>query len=155
MGEPPTFVADVMLGKLAKWLRLLGYDTLYFRESNDGDLARLARAEGRVLLTRDRELAKRRALRALWIENERLEWQLREVFDRLGLTTNGAFSRCPECNELLTPREPGQVQSKVPPYVFKTQTRFAECPRCGRVFWRGTHWAHMVATLRTARGGSA
>jgi len=95
------FIVDGMLGRLAKWLRILGYDTAYFPHLDDNQLVRLARAEGRLLLTRDRGLARRRGLRCLLIENDHLEEQLGQILAELALTAEHPFSRCPLCNTPL------------------------------------------------------
>ncbi len=146
----PRFVADAMLGRLARWLRALGYDTLYDAEAEDHALVRQALAQDRILLTRDVELARRRGVRIVLIADDRVENQLRQLVATLHLSASGAFSRCVECNTPLVdlPRE--QARPLVPPYVFVTQPHFRRCPRCGRVYWRGTHWAQMRAALENA-----
>jgi uncharacterized protein with PIN domain len=140
---PLRLLADGMLGRLARWLRLLGYDTAYDADADDLDLARWARAEGRVLLTRDRALARRRGLRTLLITSERLEEQVRQVRQALGPPPSPILSRCSLCNLPLEPVSPEEIASRVPPYVLQTQERFSLCPGCGRVYWAGTHVAHM------------
>ena len=140
---PIRFLADGMLGTLAKWLRLLGYDTAYDNFAADPELARRARAEGRVLLTRDHELAARRGLRALLIRSEVLEEQVREVVSRFGPPPQPALSRCGVCNTVLEPVTPEEVADRVPPYVLQTQTEFRRCPGCGRIYWPGTHVQRM------------
>jgi hypothetical protein len=137
--EPLRLLADGMLGRLAKWLRLLGYDTAYDNTATDAELARRARAEGCVLLTRDHELAARRGLSTLLIESQVVEEQVRQVQDALGPSPHPALSRCAVCNGLLEPVAPVEVAGRVPPYVLKTQTEFCRCPGCGRVYWPGTH----------------
>nr|HID13727.1 hypothetical protein [Anaerolineae bacterium] len=137
--EPLRLLADGMLGRLAKWLRLLGYDTAYDNAATDPELARRARAEGRVLLTRDRELSARRGLRTLLIQSEVLEEQVREVRDALGPPPAPALSRCAVCNAVLEPVSPAEIADRVPPYVLKTQAEFRRCPGCGRVYWPGSH----------------
>ena len=99
--EPLRLLADGMLGRLAKWLRLMGYDTAYDNAADDHELARRSRAEGRVLLTRDTELAGRRGLRTLLIQSEILEEQEQEVQDALGPSPHPALSRCTVCNAEL------------------------------------------------------
>ncbi len=146
-GRRPRFVADAMLGRLARRLRALGYDTLYSSQYDDPTLARLALAEDRILLTRDVELTRRRGLSFLLIEDDRLENQLRQMWNALGLTGENAFSRCLDCNTPLVECSPAQVRDRVPPYVYTTQSRFRCCPNCGRVYWRGTHWARMRAEI--------
>ena len=139
-GSPtPKLLADCMLGRLAKWLRLLGYDTAYENAASDPELARRARAEERVLLTRDRELAARRGLRTLFIQSEVLEEQVREAQDALGPPPHPALSRCSVCNVVLEAASPAEIADRVPPYVLRTQTEFHHCPGCGRVYWPGTH----------------
>jgi uncharacterized protein len=144
---PMKFLADNMLGKLATWLRLLGYDTTYLPEVDDPELAEIARAEDRVLLTRDVELTRRRNLCFVLIQSDRTGEQLRQVFRELKLSAREAFSRCAECNVELIDTNRDEVREDVPPYVFETQTRFRRCPQCRRVYWRGTHWAHIHSEI--------
>ncbi len=141
------FLADSMLGRLATWLRLLGYDTVYIAHADDHDLARRARAENRVLLTRDVELTRRRGVHALLIESQKIDEQLAQVFHALQLTAQEAFSRCAECNVVLEEVSKEAVRGVVPPYVLQTKSRFRRCPHCARVYWRGTHWARIVAQI--------
>jgi uncharacterized protein with PIN domain len=138
-GEPLRLLADGMLGKLAKWLRLLGYDTAYDNAATDPELARRARAEGRVLLTRDHELATRRGLRTLLIQSEILEEQVREVQGTLGPPPAPALSRCAVCNAALEPVSPDEITDRLPLYVLRTQHEFRRCPGCGRIYWPGSH----------------
>ncbi len=145
--EPLYFLADGMLGRLARWLRLLGYDTAYENDADDLELARRARAEGRILLTRDRSLAARRGLRTLLIESEQVREQVRQVVETLGPPPSPALSRCSLCNVPLSPATPQQVADRVPPYVLQTQKRFGICPTCGRIYWAGTHLQHMKRYL--------
>ncbi len=147
------FVADAMLGRLARWLRVLGYDTLYLPDVDDAGLARLARAEDRILLTRDRELARRRGLRVVLLHDDQIDGQLAEVAQALHLSANEAFSRCIQCNVVLEELDREQARPLVPPFVYSSQLRFRRCPQCGRVYWRGTHWAHMVETIESAEWG--
>jgi uncharacterized protein len=142
------FLADNMLGRLATWLRLLGYDTAYQHDATDAELARRARVEQRVLLTRDVELTRRRGVRSLLIESEQVEVQLAQVFHALNLTAQEALTRCAECNSLLEEVGKESVRGLVPPYVFHTQERFRRCPYCAHIYWRGTHWAHIVGQIQ-------
>jgi uncharacterized protein with PIN domain len=152
--EHVKFLADNMLGKLATWLRLLGYDTAYLPHADDPELAGIARAEDRVLLTRDVELTHRRALRTLLVESEQVEEQLVQVFRTYGLSVRQAFSRCAICNVPLQDADKSTIESDIPPYVRTTQDQFRRCPQCGRVYWRGTHWAHMIAQIQDTLGPS-
>jgi uncharacterized protein with PIN domain len=141
------FVADAMLGTLAKWLRILGYDTLFDPELDDHQLVRLARAQDRVLLTRDRELARRRGVHVLLVADEHLDGQVSQVLADLNLELDRSFSRCPVCNELLEPLDREKARSLVPAYVVRTHEMFKSCPACRRVYWRGTHWQRMDERL--------
>ena len=141
------FVADAMLGRLAKWLRILGYDTLYDPTWSDAQLARLARAEERILLTRDLGLAKRLGVRVLVIADQDLPSQLDQLHRELGLEAVAPLSRCPACNELLEEIPKDYAWGQVPPYVFCTQGEFRLCPACNRFYWRGTHWQRMQQVM--------
>ena len=145
--RPLRLLADAMLGRLAKWLRLQGYDTAYDNAATDPELARRARAEGRVLLTRDQALAARRGLRSLLIRSQVLEEQVREVHQGLGPPPHPALSRCAVCNSLLEPISHDQAAQRVPPHVLRTQTEFRRCPGCGRVYWPGSHLQAIRAQL--------
>jgi len=146
-----SFVVDGMLGTLARWLRILGYDTRFDPGLDDHQLLRLARAENRVLLTRDRELARRRGARTLFVTGERLEDQIRQVLTDLNLAPGqpGAEgpSRCPVCNTPLEAINRQTAAARVPAYVAQTQDQFRSCPGCQRVYWRGSHWQQMVEFL--------
>lgn len=142
-----SFVADSMLGRLARWLRALGYDTLYDASWEDHFLARLAQEEGRILLTRDVALAQRVGARAIWIESETLGLQLAQLRAVLNVRAVAPFSRCLCCNALVRPATPMAVRCRVPEYVYATQSTFYACPDCGRVYWPGTHWARMRAII--------
>jgi len=148
----PRFLADCNVGRLARWLRALGYDASYHERIGDAELVREAAAESRVVLTRDRDLTKRRVIqtgvvRAVLIRDDEVTEQLRQVFAELGLELNEALTRCIECNSELQSRPPSTVADRVPPYVRLTQSRYSECPDCGRIYWAGTHWQRMQAVL--------
>ncbi len=139
------FVADQMLGRLSKWLRLLGYDTLYFKSVADSDLIRIAKGQERFLLTRDTRLMKRRVIRdglvkAMLVEGDLLDDQLRQVTRELGLQSGLLPPFCVECNLLLELVSKESTKDRVPPYVYRTQEHFTRCPGCGRFYWAGTHW---------------
>ena len=148
----PRFAADSNVGRLARWLRVLGYDATYHPHVRDGDLVRLAMAEDRVLLTREEDLMRRRVitsgeLTAQLIRHDGVEDQLRQVVAALGLEPAQALTRCLECNVELEPRAPAEVAARVPPSVRAAQGRYSECPRCSRVFWSGTHWRRMRGVI--------
>jgi len=141
------FIVDGMLGRLAKWLRILGYDTAFSPNLDDDQLVRLARAEGRLLLTRDRDLARRRGLQCLLVESHHLEEQLDQILAELALTGEQPFSRCPVCNTPLRKVEKPEVEGRVPPHIFRTHKDFSLCPNCDKIYWPGTHWARMREKL--------
>lgn len=127
---------------------MLGYDADYHRLARDGELVRQALAEERVLLTRDRDLLKRRAIasglvRTVLLAEDDVDAQLRQVVVELGLKPRSVLSRCLECNVELEPRTAGEVATRVPPYVRATQVGYSECPSCARVYWAGSHWRRM------------
>lgn len=143
------FIADGMLGRLARWLRILGYDVIYSARLDDAELARMARIENRILLTRDTGLVKRKGVKFVLVKSDDVYEQLRQLLDELQLSLDAAaFSRCSECNTPLVDVHPESVASEIPPYVLATQTRFRRCPGCGRVYWRGTHWEKMRQKIR-------
>jgi uncharacterized protein with PIN domain len=153
--DDPRFVADAMLGRLARWLRALGYDTLYFRDAPDRRLLVVALAEGRRLLTRDAALARRAREAGLLLRTEDLDAQIREVVRACGPAPRPALSRCLECNGLLVASAPEAVRHRVPPYTLATQAAFRSCPDCARVFWAGTHVSGIARRLAPhLRGGA-
>ena len=148
------FIVDANVGRLARWLRIMGYDALFVPGIEDAELVRLAASQGRAIITRDRLVMRRRAiasgrLNALLINGDRLDEQLRQVVEAYGLDAEGGFSRCVECNEPLQAVERESARGRVPAYVFETQETFVECPSCSRLYWRGTHWRNMVSELAT------
>lgn len=133
-------LTDSMLGSLGRWLRLLGYDTAMAGSEPDWQIVRLARAEGRTILTRDRELARRQGVATLLLLDDDLDTQLRQVLHGLDLPRPRPGTRCLHCNAILLPATHNDVADDVPPYVLQTQPAFRRCPDCRRVYWRGTHW---------------
>ncbi len=146
--QSPRFVVDGMLGSLARWLRLLGYDADYDNRRDDAELVRLARAEDRVLLTRDRELAARRGVRTLFVASQVLDEQLDQVTAAFPRPAESEPARCPVCNTALVPATPEELADRLPPYVLRKHRDFRRCPGCGRAYWPGSHWQAMQARLR-------
>lgn len=142
-----------MLGRLAKWLRLLGYDTVYAGQETDHQIAAQARAQSRIVLTRDRELARRRGIQCLLIDSEVLEQQLHEVVATYGLPVPGFTPRCPQCNALLESIDREVARPHVPPYVYQTHHHFHRCEPCSRYYWPGSHWQRIKETLTLIREG--
>lgn len=147
------FIADVMLGKLARWLRILGYDVAYDPNADDETLVTRALAEGRALLTKDRHLVERwrKKLRQhgyLLLTSDDWRKQLKETVQHFGLDIyNHRLTRCPECNGVLEEVPKEAVRYKVPFFVFVHHDRFACCPQCGKVYWAGSHYERMNEAL--------
>jgi uncharacterized protein with PIN domain len=156
----PRFVVDTMLGRLARWLRAMGYDTLYPGQAEDRRLLQLSRAEERILVTRDRMLARLAEPRSCLIHADLVDDQLREAVERLALRPDGGgwLSRCLDCNRLLEPGQREGLRELVPEHVFATHTDFMRCPGCARIYWAGSHADRMLERLtrllgRTEQGG--
>ncbi len=147
----PRFVADAHLGQLAKQLRMLGFDVLYRNDFRDAEMARIAAAEGRVVLTRDRDLLIRKEIvHGCYLHARSSGAQLSEVLARFRLLGSvRAFSRCLNCNGALRVVAKSEVEQRVPPHSRKFYERFYECQDCARVYWDGSHVARM--RLRVAQ----
>jgi len=148
------FLCDHMLGSLAKWLRLLGHDTAYPGPMGDIELGALAQDEGRVLLTRDRELA-RRVSGAYRVKSDDLEQQLLDVTRRFRLDLEASTTRCSACNVELVSIGKDQVKGRVPDGVYGRQEEFWRCASCGRLYWHGSHWDNVRARLRRLAAAGA
>jgi len=151
--DAPKFIVDSNVGKLAKWLRMLGYDAVFFEGDDDAYMIDRALKENRVILTRDTQIMKRGVvtrgrLKAIFIESDSPEPQVLQVIEALRLDCQSKpFTICLECNHPLEERSKEEIKDRVPPYVFKTQQQYMECPACHRIYWRGTHWQAMLGKL--------
>jgi uncharacterized protein with PIN domain len=147
-----SFIADVMLGKLARDLRMLGVDVRYSNDADDSEIVRIAELERRVILTRDAGLSARRmSVRCLLIECSHASDQLRQVVAAFDLDRFDYLTRCLECNMRLESVSRDAVAERVPPFVYRTQERFAVCRSCNRVFWHGTHVDDMLKRIGGGR----
>ena len=142
----PRFVADSMLGSLARWLRMLGYDTVYRKDLTDDELARLASTEKRWILTRDRDLAK--VPEAILVESDELESQLRLVNEACKLSFDEELIRCSVCNGELKEIPKEDAKGRIPEGAFASTDRFWMCQDCGKIFWRGSHWQGIQERFR-------
>jgi len=151
MGTAPLFLADAHLGGLARFLRMLGFDTLHENGYHDADIRRIAESEPRIVLSRDRELLKCREIaRGAYVHARKAEAQLREVAGRFALAPLARpFTRCLVCNVALRPVDKATVADRLPEKVREIQEAFTRCDACGRIYWPGSHYARM----RTALGG--
>lgn len=157
-GRRTGFIVDHNVGKLVRWLRMMGFDSLLFTGANDTDMVNRALAEDRTILTRDRGVAGRRVVnrglvRVILFRTEEPEKQIKQLIDELGLTDDvRPFTRCIECNSILEDRTLQEVRDRVPPYVAHTQTSYRECPSCHRIYWPGTHWSAMTGQIERLTG---
>ncbi|MDX1376695.1 MAG: Mut7-C RNAse domain-containing protein [Burkholderiales bacterium] len=153
-GETPRFVADVHLGKLARHLRLAGFDCLWSPDWDDGALVDAAVAQDRIVLTRDKGVLRRRAVaRGRFVRAIDSEAQLAEVVRAFGLRARlRPFSRCRECNVPLEDVAKRDVEAMLPEKVRALHARFRRCPGCGRVYWEGTHFERLRGVLERASG---
>lgn len=158
--EPVTrFIADAMLGRLARWLRILGYDTAYDKAITDERLVERAVRENRWLLTRDRRLVLRRLLRNrhTLIAGDLVEEQLHQLHRDLALDLDLNHQRgyrCADCNVVLTSISHDDAAPLVPPFVAQQYDGFLQCPGCRRVFWPGTHWQDLDRRLTAIKTGN-
>lgn len=147
------FILTRELGRLAKWLRILGFDTTYFQQDKPGSLIIQALRDERIILTRNHHLPKARGLKIVIIQAETIKEQVAEVLNTLKIKPDSdkMFSRCIICNEELQLVNKEEIKDKVPQYVFKTQDKFITCPKCHRIYWQGTHWGNVKKTLEEIR----
>jgi len=145
-----SFILDGMLGNLARWLRIAGFDSTYFRDLEDDHLLEETMGSSRILLTRDRELNQRAlklGLRVIYVESEEVKTQLSHLKTELGLELSASNSRCPRCNGLLKVTPKAEVQGLVPEESFNAFDEFWVCRDCSRAYWKGSHWERIRETL--------
>lgn len=141
----PKFILDVHLGKLAKYLRLCGLDTLYFKQLTDPEIIKISVKERRIILTRDRNLLKNKIVtHGCWIRSPKPESQLKEVLHRFNLKNNlRPFIRCLECNGILTDVSREEILDQLLPKTKEYYTEFKKCPVCHHIYWEGSHYEKM------------
>ena len=150
------FITDGMLGKLTRWLRMLGHDVEYSRSEDDKKLIEKAKSERRILLTRDLRLyhqATTQGVDAMLVEAATGAEKLAGLAKRFdfNLEIDVTVSRCPKCNTKIKPASKGMIVDKVPKTTSTHYNEFWECPRCGQVYWQGAHWKRIEKTLREAK----
>lgn len=146
------FLADSMLGKLARWLRLMGFDTLYYPSISDEELIEKAKKEGRIVLTKDGGLVnKNRYTNIIYITDSDPNRQIKMIIKKLKLNPwEGLFSRCTHCNHLVEKiKEVSQYKEKIPPYAYRTSPSFYYCPSCNKVYWEGSHHQKIKTKIRS------
>jgi len=148
--EKAVFITTRELGKLARWLRVLGYDSVYYGGTKESDLIIQAIRDRRILLTRSERLTKYKGIQVIVITSDHVEEQMEQIVRELGLALDEEklFSRCVECNSELADIEKQDLKEKVPEYVFNTQEDFKQCLKCGKIFWKGTHWDNVESKFR-------
>ncbi|NJD26886.1 MAG: twitching motility protein PilT [Chloroflexi bacterium] len=156
-GDAPRFVVDGHLGRLAAYLRALGFDTWYRIHAPDQELAQRAAADDRLLLTRDRGLLKRSIVRQGYcVRSDRPAEQLAEVVRRFRLVESARpFGRCLRCNGLLERIDAALVVDRLPPRVQHEQREFRHCPDCDGLYWKGSHYERMLRLLEASGAGLA
>lgn len=143
------FLLSEELGRLAKWLRILGFDADYFSVNNTGSLIIQALRDGRIILTRKRRLAEVKGIKIIFIKNEKIKDQIAEVQRalKIRLDSDMMFTRCIICNRELVDIDKQKVKDRVPEFVFKTHEDFITCPKCNRIYWQGTHWGNVQSLI--------
>ncbi len=151
MGQEHSFALDTHLGKLARWLRMLGHDVTYDPQVTDTALLEEGRKRGRIIVTRDKELfqkAIKANLNAILLKNDKITKQLKEIAIRLKISLELNPTRCSICNGLLVKVSKQFLTQKVPKRSLKAYNEFWECQNCGKIFWPGIHWQNISKTLR-------
>lgn len=141
-----------MVGKLARYMRMAGYDVMYINTASDDQIIKIARETDRIILTRDSLMLARREfkkgiIKYLYIKEDKLENQLDQIKLDLKVSLKPNLVRCIECNEKLIKVKKEDVKNKVPPYVYKTQKNFLYCKNCDKYYWRGTHYQNIKNTF--------
>lgn len=145
------FILTKELGRLAKWLRMLGFDAKYSSEGKKSSLIIEALQEGRVVITRSNRLGDYPAgIKKVTIVKDDVQAQIKQVFHELSISPDESlmFSRCTICNDILNKENKADIKDKVPEYVFNTNESFYSCPKCKRIYWQGTHWGNVLDTLK-------
>jgi uncharacterized protein with PIN domain len=152
----PRFVADCMLGRLARWLRAFGFDVAYHPSADDHQIIALARERRAVALTRDTRMPRAPDIRFIFIEDDRVEQQLRQLVREVPLDLSQArpLSRCTVCNSALDAATRDEVWREVPPFIYLTEERYARCRGCRRVYWEGTHVARIRERISRLAAGA-
>ncbi len=151
--EEIRFIIAKELGKLAKWLRILGYDSVYHGRGDEAELVIQALREKRIILARSPDISRHKGIKAVIVKHDLVEDQLDQVVTEAGLAIEEEkfFTRCVECNTLLIDMAKEDAREKVPGYVFETHDSFKKCGECEKIYWKGSHW-DMVGKWLGERG---
>jgi hypothetical protein len=144
------FLVTRELGKLATWLRILGFDAQYSLEDKPGALIIQALKDDRLILTRNQRLPKERGIRIILVRSGTVKEQLCQTFDELKIKPDESriFSRCVLCNKELAKADKDKIKDSVPEFVFASHDEFFACPQCGRAYWAGTHWGNVSEAIK-------
>jgi len=150
------FIVDGMLGKLTRWLRMLGHNVKYSNRLDDAQLIGIAKREKRILLTRDLELyqqATAKGVQAFYVDGKTEAERLAQLAKKFGISLeiDMAVSRCPKCNAQVKPTSKENVKGKVEETTFSHYNEFWQCTKCGQIYWQGAHWKRIRKTLETAK----
>ncbi len=150
------FAVDIMLGTLAKWLRIIGCDTLFHSHWREADLIRLIEDEGRCVLTRNLSLVRKAATEScLFVNSQKLKEQFAQVVRHYNLDVEtNLFSICTVCNAQVQPIAKDKVKELVPAYIFEHHDIFLQCPLCGRIYWQGSHMSNVKRWISEALAGN-
>lgn len=142
MNAQPKFIVDFMCGRLAKWLRILGYDTKFMTDTARDKILIESLKENRIILTRDTRLSRKKAYKLILIKSDKVREQVKQVVTelRLKLDKDKFFTRCSICNKEVTFIPKHQTENKVPKYIYETVNEFYQCPECKRIYWQGSHY---------------
>ncbi|MBN1682773.1 Mut7-C RNAse domain-containing protein [Candidatus Bathyarchaeota archaeon] len=147
------FLLDGMLGSLTRWLRLLGYDTIYLKNENDHKLIEIAESEDRILLTRDEllvKIAKKKGIKSYYITKNNDKEALNDVVSEYNMIFNTEKIRCPICNSFLKNTDKNNIKNMIPEKVFNKFYEFWICDGCKKIYWKGTHWPKILTTINNA-----
>ena len=149
----PNFIADVHLGKLARYLRMFGFDVYYKNDLSDEEIVKISSKERRAILTRDIGLLKRNEVtHGYYVRNTKVEEQVKEIMSRFDLQKSiKEFSRCIECNEPLVTVEKNKILDELLPKVIQSQDEFYRCPSCKKIYWKGTHYQQMLSFIKSLK----
>ncbi len=149
----PKFIADVHLGRLARYLRMMGFDLLYENNFEDDEIVKISLEEKRAILTKDRGILKRSEVtHGYWVRSSRVKDQVIEIIKRFDLKKLiKEFTRCIECNSILEPISKNEIINELPPKVSKSKTEFSRCSSCKKLYWKGTHHQRMLSFIKTIK----
>lgn len=148
------FILTHEVGRLAKWLRILGFDTAYQKEDDKRTLVLKSLRENRIVISRNASLARYTGIRFIHIKSDLLEEQLKQIKDEISLTLSeeNMFTRCVLCNNILLSINKKDVKDKVPEFVYGANETFVACPECKKIYWQGTHWGNVKKAINKLKG---